>query len=124
MLGSCDVIAFTGAADLARARAFYEQTLGLALVSQDDFACTFDANGTMLRVTAVPHVSRAGYTVLGWLVRDIDETIRVLAAKGVVFQRHDGMDQDEHGIWSAPGGARIAWFTDPDGNTLSLTQFP
>jgi hypothetical protein len=72
MLGSCDLIAFTGATDLGRARAFYEQTLGLPLVSQDNFACTFDANGTMLRVTAVPHVSRPGYTVLGWRVRDIE----------------------------------------------------
>jgi catechol 2,3-dioxygenase-like lactoylglutathione lyase family enzyme len=124
LLGSCDVIAFTAAADLSRARAFYEQTLGLPLVSQDDFACVFNANGTMLRVTAVSHVSRAGYTVLGWRVRDIEEAVRGLAARGVVFQRHYGMDQDEHGIWTAPGGGRIAWFADPDGNTLSLTQFP
>jgi catechol 2,3-dioxygenase-like lactoylglutathione lyase family enzyme len=124
LLGSCDVIAFTAAADLSRARTFYEQTLGLPLVSQDDFACVFNANGTMLRVTAVPHVSRAGYTVLGWRVRDIEEAVRGLAARGVVFQRHDGMDQDEDGIWTAPGGGRIAWFADPDGNTLSLTQFP
>jgi len=124
MLGSCDVIAFIAAADLSRARAFYEQTLGLPLVSQDEFACAFDANGTMLRVTAVPHVTPAGYTVLGWRVRDIGETVRVLAARGVVFQRHNGMDQVEHGIWTAPGGGRIAWFADPDGNTLSLTQFP
>jgi len=124
MLGSCDLIAFTAAGDLSRARAFYEQTLGLPLVSQDDFACVFDANGTMLRVTAVPHVSPAGYTVLGWRVRDIEEAARVLAAKGVVFQQYDGTEQDEHGIWTAPGGGRIAWFADPDGNTLSLTQFP
>jgi catechol 2,3-dioxygenase-like lactoylglutathione lyase family enzyme len=124
MLGSCDVIAFTATTDLTRARAFYEHTLGLPLVGQDDFACAFDANGTMLRVTAVPRVSPVGYTVLGWRVSDIQDAVRVLAARGVVFQRHDGMDQDEHGIWTAPGGGKIAWFTDPDGNTLSLTQFP
>src|ERR1700750_2636865 len=107
LLGSCDVIAFTAAADLSRARTFYEQTLGLPLVSQDDFACVFNANGTMLRVTAVPHVSRVGYTVLGWRVRDIEEAVRGLAARGVVFQRHDGMDQDEHGVWAGPGGGRL-----------------
>jgi catechol 2,3-dioxygenase-like lactoylglutathione lyase family enzyme len=86
LLGSCDVIAFTAAADLSRARTFYEQTLGLPLVSQDDFACVFNANGTVLRVTAVSHVSRAGYTVLGWRVRDIEEAVRGLAARGVVFR--------------------------------------
>ena len=102
MLGSCDVIAFAAAADLSRARTFYEQTLGLPLVSQDDFAYVFNANGTMLRVTAVPHVS-AGYTVLGWRVRDIEEAVRGLAARGVVFQRHDGVDQDETRYLDCPG---------------------
>jgi len=117
------VIAFAGSTDLSLALVFYEQTLGLRLIEQNDFACVFDANGTMLRVTAVAEVARAGYTVLGWRVSDIASTVRGLAAKGVVFLRYDGMDQDESGVWTTPGGDKVAWFADPDGNVLSLTQF-
>ena len=123
MLESSDVVAFVAAADLGRARRFYEGKLGLTAVEQNDFACVFDANGTMLRVTAVGTVSPAGYTVLGWRVTDIEGTVRGLTARGVEFRRYAGMDQDEHGIWTTPGGEKVAWFTDPDGNTLSLTQF-
>jgi catechol 2,3-dioxygenase-like lactoylglutathione lyase family enzyme len=123
MLGSSYVIAFAAATDLGRARAFYEQALGLPLVGQNEIACVFDANGTMLRVTAVPEVSQAGYTVLGWRVADIAAATRDLAARGVVFVRYDGMDQDGDGVWTTPGGDKVAWFADPDGNILSLTQF-
>ncbi len=123
MLGSSDVIAFAGAADLGRARDFYEPVLGLRLVEQSDFACVFDANGTMLRVTAVGEAARAPYNVLGWRVRDIVGTARGLAGRGVSFLRYDGMSQDEDGIWTAPGGDMVAWFADPDANVLSLTQF-
>jgi catechol 2,3-dioxygenase-like lactoylglutathione lyase family enzyme len=122
MLGSSDLVAFTASADLPRARAFYQGVLGLPLVEQDDFACVFDANGTMLRVTAVREVSPAGYTVLGWRVADIGAAVAGLSARGVAFSRFDGMDQDDNGIWTTPGGAKVAWFTDPDGNVLSLTQ--
>lgn len=123
MLGSSEVVAFVGAADLARARAFYEDVLGLPVVEHNDFACVLDAHGTMLRVTVVGEVSPAGYTVLGWRVADIEAAVRGLTARGVSFRRYDGMDQDDHGIWTTPGGEKVAWFTDPDGNTLSLTQF-
>ena len=123
MLGSSYVIAFAAATDLGRARAFYEQALGLPLVGQNEIACVFDANGTMLRVTAVPEVPRAGYTVLGWRVADIAAAARDLATRGVVFIRYDGMDQDGDGVWTTPGGDKVAWFADPDGNILSLTQF-
>ena len=123
MLESSYIIAFAAATDLDRARAFYEQALGLPLVGQNEIACVFDANGTMLRVTAVPEVPRAGYTVLGWRVADIAAAARDLAARGVVFIRYDGMDQDGDGVWTTPGGDKVAWFADPDGNILSLTQF-
>ncbi|HEY9242322.1 MAG TPA: VOC family protein [Streptosporangiaceae bacterium] len=123
MLESSDVIAFAAAADLARARVFYERTLGLTVTEHNDFACVLDAHGTMLRVTAVPNVSAPGYTVLGWRVADITAAVRGLAARGVEFRRYDGMDQDSDGIWTTPGGDRVAWFADPDGNLLSLTQF-
>jgi catechol 2,3-dioxygenase-like lactoylglutathione lyase family enzyme len=123
MLSTSDVIAFIAATDLAGARDFYERVLGLPVVDENDFACVFDANGTMLRVTVVAEVARTGYTVLGWRVAEIAEEIKALDARGVTFVRYDGMDQDVHGVWTTPNGDRIAWFSDPDGNTLSLTQF-
>jgi catechol 2,3-dioxygenase-like lactoylglutathione lyase family enzyme len=123
MLDSSDIIAFAASADLERAREFYERVLGLRLVEQNQYACVFDAHGTMLRVTGVPDVARPGYTVLGWRVSDIDAVGRELRARGVSFARYDGMEQDENAVWTTPGGDKIAWFTDPDGNTLSLTQF-
>ena len=123
MLESSEVVAFVATADMTRARAFYEEILGLRVAEQNDFACVLDANGTMVRVTAVGEVSPAGYTVLGWRVADIVATVAGLTARGVVFRRYDGMDQDGQGIWTTPGGDKVAWFTDPDGNTLSVTQF-
>jgi catechol 2,3-dioxygenase-like lactoylglutathione lyase family enzyme len=123
MLGSSHLVAFAASTDLQRARAFYEQVLGLSVAEQNDFACVLDANGTMLRITAVPEVRQVGYTVLGWRVTDISAAVRDLAARGVVFLRYDGMNQDSDGVWTAPGGDKVAWFADPDGNVLSLTQF-
>ena len=123
MLESCDLVAFVGAADLDRARSFYEGVLGLPVTERTDFACVFDSGGTMLRVTAVPAVAQPGYTVLGWRVPDITAVVRELTGRGVTVLHFDGMQQDEDGIWTTPGGDRVAWFADPDGNTLSLTQF-
>ena len=123
MLTTSDVIAFSSTTDLVRARAFYEGVLGLRVVDENAYACVFDANGTMLRVTAVAQVARPGYTVLGWSVTDIAETVTELEARGVAFARYDGMEQDAHGVWTTPNGDRIAWFADPDGNVLSLTEF-
>ena len=123
MLESSPIIAFVPATDLARARGFYEHTLGLRFVEQNDFAAVFDANGTMLRVTAVSTVANPGYTVLGWRVADIGAAVTALILKGVTFTMYDGMDQDLDGIWTTPAGDKVAWFTDPDGNNISLTQF-
>jgi len=123
MLTTSDVIAFSSTTDLARARTFYEGVLGLPVVDENAYACVLDANGTMLRVTAVEQVARPGYTVLGWSVTDIAETITELEARGVAFARYDGIEQDAQGIWTTPNGDRIAWFADPDGNVLSLTEF-
>ena len=106
-----------------KARSLYRDTLGLRLVSEDEFALVFDAHGTMLRVTIVKEVRAAEYTVLGWQVPDIVAAARRLQEAGVRLQRYPGMDQNEQGIWTSPSGARIAWFKDPDGNTLSITQF-
>ena len=121
-LGESEVIAFVSTADMGRARGFYADVLGLRLTEESPFALVFDAGGTMLRVAAVGEVAHAGYTVLGWRVADISATVRELAGRGVEFVRYDGMEQDGFGIWTTPGGDQVAWFRDPDGNTLSLTQ--
>jgi catechol 2,3-dioxygenase-like lactoylglutathione lyase family enzyme len=117
------LIAFVPTVDLARSRVFYEKTLGLRVAEESPYACVFDANGTMLRLTPVRKLSRVRYTVLGWGVDDIASTVAALTAAGVVFATYRGMEVDAAGIWTAPGGDRVAWFEDPDGNLLSLTQF-
>jgi catechol 2,3-dioxygenase-like lactoylglutathione lyase family enzyme len=114
---------FVGVSDLDAAQHFYGEVLGLALKDERPFALVGDVGGTMLRITEVPEPAAAPYTVLGWSVPDIAATVDELTARGVVFTRYDFMDQDERGIWTAPGGARIAWFLDPDRNNLSLTEF-
>ena len=123
MLGDKDLIAFVATTDLARAREFYGTTLGLRLVESSDFADVYDANGTMLRVTAAHEVATAGYTVLGWRVPDIEQTVRELHAADVETLHFDAVPQDDLGIWTTPNGDRIAWFHDPQGSTLSVTQF-
>jgi catechol 2,3-dioxygenase-like lactoylglutathione lyase family enzyme len=122
-LRSHDLVAFVATTNPARAKEFFAKTLGLRLVSEDSFALVFDAAGTMLRVATVPELQPAAYTVLGWQVPDIQRTVRALKDRGVEFRRYEWMPQDQDGIWTAPGGAQVAWFGDPDGNTLSLTQF-
>ncbi len=122
MLGTFDVVAFLATTDLPRARDFYSRALGLEVLAEDSFACTLDAHGTNVRLTRVDDATIAPYTVLGWSVPDIDAAIGTLGANGVTFERFAGMDQDDRGVWRAPGGDRVAWFKDPDGNTLSLTQ--
>jgi catechol 2,3-dioxygenase-like lactoylglutathione lyase family enzyme len=122
-LAGAELMAFAATSDLPAARAFYGRALGLPMTGESPIACTFDAGGTTLRVNAVEKPVVAPYTVLGWTVGDLAKTIRELLSRGVDFERFDGVEQDEIGIWSSPGGALVAWFKDPDGNMLSLTQF-
>lgn len=117
-------MAFVATRDLEAAGAFYGSTLRLPLLDANGFARVYDANGTQLRVTLVESLAGAPYTVLGWRVEDIAQTSAELHAAGVRFKRYQAMDQDENGIWVAPGGTRVAWFSDPDGNILSLQQEP
>jgi catechol 2,3-dioxygenase-like lactoylglutathione lyase family enzyme len=125
ILGRSELVAFAPTTDAARARTFYEGILGLRLVSDEKpFAIVFDANGTMIRLTTVPELKPQPFTILGWRVVNIEATVDRLAAAGVEFQRYKGMnDSDPRGIWNSPSGARVAWFKDPDGNVLSLTEF-
>ena len=117
------LMAFIATRDPVRAKTFYRDTLGQRLVSEDQFALVFDAAGTMLRVTTVQEVAVAKYTVLGWQVPDIVRIAKHLQRSGISLERFAGMQQDEFAIWTSPGGARVAWFKDPDGNLLSITQF-
>jgi catechol 2,3-dioxygenase-like lactoylglutathione lyase family enzyme len=122
LLSGGPIIAFVATTQPDKALAFYRDVLGLLLTSEDQFALAFDIGGTMLRVARVDQLQPAGYTVLGFVVSDIHAAIEELTRSGVEFERFSFMQQDEHGVWTAPGGARIAWFKDPDGNTLSVTQ--
>lgn len=125
MLGVHALMAFLATRDAARARAFYEGTLGLRFVADEPFALVFDAHGTRLHLQKVDAFLPLPFTVLGWRVPDVGATAQVLAERGVRFERYPGMmEQDALGVWTAPGGARVAWFRDPDGNVLSLTQLP
>ena len=116
-------MAFAAIRDGARAREFYGKTLGLSVISEDNFALVMDANGTMLRLQKVESFTPHPFTALGWEVANLHAAVSELQKRGVTFQKYPWLQQDELGIWSAPGGARVAWFKDPDGNTLSLTQF-
>ncbi len=123
MLASSSLIAFVAATDLEQAKAFYCDTLGVKLVSESEFALELDAAGTMLRVTKVASFTAAPYTVLGWRTEDIEADLARLRSAGVSFEVYQGFGQTANGIWTAPSGARIVWFKDPEGNVLSLTQF-
>jgi len=122
MLGSAKIVAFAPITDAQRARRFYEGVLGLRFVSQDQFALVMDANGIILRLAVVQSLTPQPFTVLGWEVADIQETVAALKQLGVAFERFPGMPQGDLGIWTAPGGAKVAWFKDPDGNLLSVSQ--
>ena len=117
------LIAFVATARPAESRAFYGETIGLTLVEESEFSIVFASGETMLRVQKVSNVTVPPDTAIGWEVDDIAGRIRDLTNKGATFERFDGFVQDGEGIWSAPDGTRVAWFKDPDGNLLSLTQF-
>jgi catechol 2,3-dioxygenase-like lactoylglutathione lyase family enzyme len=122
VLTATPIMAFVAATSLETARAFYGDTLGLELASTDDYGLMFKAGGITLRVALVNTLEPASYTVLGWIVTDIHQAIAELAQHGVAMERFGFMDQDADGVWAAPGATKLAWFKDPFGNTLSLTQ--
>jgi catechol 2,3-dioxygenase-like lactoylglutathione lyase family enzyme len=124
VMDSRKIIGFVPTRDAKKAKTFYQGTLGLRCVSEDEFALVLDANGFMVRVTKVGDFNPQPFTILGWEVDDIGRLVSELEKKGLRLERYGMKGQDERGIWTAPGGARVAWFKDPDGNVLSLTQFP
>jgi catechol 2,3-dioxygenase-like lactoylglutathione lyase family enzyme len=123
MLADAQLIAFVASTDLDRSRGFYVDVLGLQEQSTTPYACVVSAAGVQLRITLVDQLRAQPFTVLGWQVADASETVRALGQRGVAALRFDGMDQDTGGVWTAPSGDRVAWFHDPDGNTLSVTEF-
>jgi catechol 2,3-dioxygenase-like lactoylglutathione lyase family enzyme len=122
MLGSTNIVAFVPIKDGDKAQAFYEGVLGLRFVKDDGFALVFEANGTMIRAAKMKEFTPAQFTVLGWQVSKIEDTVRALRMRGVKFEIFGFFKQDELGIWTAPTGDKVAWFKDPDGNILSLSQ--
>jgi catechol 2,3-dioxygenase-like lactoylglutathione lyase family enzyme len=123
MLSSATPVAFVPSTDLERSRQFYEQVLRLPVASADNFAVVVQAAGMAIRVTKVgAHLRVQPFTVLGWRVSDTHAEVAELSSRGVAFLRVDGVEQDEAGVWVAPGGTEVAWFKDPDGNTLSLSS--
>ncbi|HZS48566.1 MAG TPA: VOC family protein [Blastocatellia bacterium] len=129
MLNTAKICAFVATTDSEKAKAFYVDTLGLKFVSDDQFAMVLNSNGINVRVTKVAKHTPQQFTVLGWEVVDIKESVSTLTSKGIKFEKYGFPGQDEDGIWTAPmvdnstGGAKIAWFKDPDGNVLSLAQY-
>ena len=123
MLNTSRIIAFVPVSDVDRAMHFYADVLGLTVTDCTDEYRILDANGTCLRLTRVVEIPEAQHTIVGWNVENIDVTTAELAARGLGFHRYDGILQDQHGIWNSPSGDQVAWFSDPDGNTLSVTQF-
>lgn len=122
-LGGQQLVAFLPTRNPGQARKFFEETLGLPLVAdQLPWALVFDAHGTTLKIVNAPPYDPLPFTVLGWDVDDVEATVKQLREAGVEFVRYPNMDQDELGIWTSPAGAQVAWFKDPDGNTLSVSQ--
>lgn len=123
VLAGAPFIGFIPVRDTSGARSFYEGILGLRVLEETSFALVIDANGTMLRLTGVPEFAPQPFTIAGWQVPDITAEVRQLTESGVRFIHYERMEQNELGIWTTPGGDQVAWFQDPDGNTLSLTTF-
>jgi catechol 2,3-dioxygenase-like lactoylglutathione lyase family enzyme len=122
MLGSTNIVAFVPTKDFEKARAFYEGVLGLRFFKDDGFAMVLDANGIMIRVAKVPQFTPAQFTILGWQVTDIEKIVQGLQKNGVRCEIFSFFKQDELGIWTAPTGDKVAWFKDPDGNILSVSE--
>ena len=122
MLADMNMIGFLLTKDYEKARAFYEGTLGFEFVSLDQFALVMQAGKSMIRIVKVPTFTALPSTVLGWQVDDVEKIVDWLVKRGVVFDKYPFVQDKEHGIWTAPGGSKIAWFKDPDGNVLSVSE--
>ncbi len=110
--------------DRAVSLPFYRDVLGLKLTAEDPFAAVLDIGGAPLRLSDVANWKAHEHTILGFAVEDLTQTAKDLAKRGVSFNKYPGFGQDDLGIWTSPDNAvRVAWFNDPDGNVLSITEF-
>ena len=122
MLAASKIIGFVPTKDAVKARNFYEGKLGFQFISDDPFALVVQAGETRIRIVKVPDFTPAPFTVLGWEVSNIEEMAAWLQKQGVVFEKYPWVQDKESGIWVAPSGDKVAWFKDPDGNVLSISQ--
>ncbi|MEM9739207.1 MAG: VOC family protein [Pseudomonadota bacterium] len=116
------LFSFVPISDADTAKAFYGGVLGLDLLEESPFAVVYRVPGGTLRLATTPHFTPQPFTLVGWVVTDLSSEMETLSDQGVDFLRYDGFGQDEYGVWTVPDGTKICWFTDPDGNVLSLTQ--
>ncbi|MFN8053291.1 MAG: VOC family protein [Acidimicrobiales bacterium] len=121
MLDGTAPMAFVATVDLDRSLPFYRDTLGLAVVAADPYGAMLELGGAPVRINVVADHTPAPNTVFGFATDDVAAEVAALTARGVEMARYPGMDQDELGVWTAPDGAQVAWFADPDGNVVSLT---
>lgn len=122
MIAEGTPVAFIPCREPSNVRTFYEETLGLELLAEDEFGLTFDAGGTPVRLTRVVGHRPPPYTLFGWEVDDLDEAMAELAKRGIAIERYDDLEQDWRGVWTAPDGRGVAWFRDPEGNVLGLME--
>lgn len=122
MLGDKKLKAFISTVEPEKAKEFYVNVLGLKLLSEDHYGMEFYSNGTLLRISTVNKLTPQPFTILGWNVENLPSVIGSLSRLGVIFEKYNFIEQDDFGIWTAPGGVKVAWFKDPDGNLLSLTE--
>ena len=122
MLAAMNMVGFLLTTDYDQARAFYEGNLGFEFVSLDQFALVMRTSKNMIRIVKVPTFTPLRSTVLGWQVDDLEAIVASLAARGVAFEKYPFVQDQERGIWTTPTGDKLAWFKDPDGNVLSLSQ--
>ena len=123
MLASSKMVGFVPARDSQKAREFYEGKLGFQFVSDDAFALVVLAGENKIRIAKVPKdFTPAGFTILGWEVQNIEAVVAWLTGRGVAFEKYPFVQDQERGIWAAPTGDKVAWFKDPDGNVLSVSQ--
>jgi catechol 2,3-dioxygenase-like lactoylglutathione lyase family enzyme len=116
------MMGFLHTLDYQKARNFYVDQLGFSFVSQDDFALVVRAGRNHIRIVKLPAFKPLPSTVLGWQVEDIEAAVDWFEKRGVVFEKYPFVQDRERGIWTAPGGDRVAWFKDPDGNVLSVSE--
>lgn len=122
MLGDAKVVGFIPTTNIDASRSFYEGTLGLTFVSANPYKVEFKNNGNIVMLVKLQEHTPTTFTILGWEVSDIVSKVKEFNDKGIKFEIYEGFGQDESGIWTAPSGNKVAWFKDPDGNVLSISQ--